>query len=69
MDPPNQELLDILREKHPKGVDTSEIVQQVDLKHDAVRDRMMGWTENRVESGIIGSEDDYTLVWHLAESE
>lgn len=69
-DPPNEELLNVIRESDERGVGTSEIVAAVDLGHDAVRDRMRGMeAEGRVESITVGSQDDYSFVWFLADGE
>lgn len=68
--PPNEELLNVVREKGNPGVGTGDIVDEVDLGFDAVRDRMHGMeAEGRVTHDTIGSEGDYSFVWYLAESE
>jgi hypothetical protein len=70
LDPPNEEILNVIRESNKRGIGTSEIVEVVDLGADAVRDRLHGLAAGgRVESETIGSEDDYNFVWYLAEDE
>ena len=69
-DPPNEELLNTIREHHPEPVGTGDIVKKVELKSDAVRDRLKEMEERgRVEFAVIGSENDYTYVWYLADDE
>lgn len=70
LDPPNEVLLNVIRQSEKRGLGTSAIVIDVDLEHDAVRDRLHGLeAEGRVESETIGSEDDYDFVWYLADNE
>jgi hypothetical protein len=71
LEPTNEELLNIIREQDQRGVGTSEIVSEIDgLKQDAVRNRLRGLeAEDRVESDTVGSEDDFTFIWYLAENE
>jgi hypothetical protein len=70
LDPPNEVLLNVIRESENRGVGTSEIVDAVDLGADAVRHRLHGLeAEGRVVSDTIGSTDDYSFVWYLADGE
>jgi len=68
LEPPNEIILNVIRKSEGRGIGTSEIVESVNLKHDAVRDRLRGMeAEGLVESETIGSSQDYTLIWFLAE--
>lgn len=70
LEPPNEELLNVIRTSDKRGVGTSEIVEAVDLGSDAVRKRLRGLeAEGRVESETIGSEEDYNFVWYIADEE
>lgn len=70
LNPPNEALLNVIRESDKRGVGTSEIVRAVDLGADAVRERLHGLeAEGRVESDTIGSEHDYDFVWYIADAE
>jgi hypothetical protein len=70
LEPPNEVLLNVIRESDKRGLGTSEIVDAVDLGSDAVRDRLHGLeAEGRVEHETIGSTADYSFVWYLADGE
>lgn len=68
--PSNEKILNTIRRKGPRNVGTMDIVERVPIKYDAVMGRLNQLEqEGRVYATKVGSEDDFTYIWHISEGE
>lgn len=69
-DPPNVEVLNVLRESEDLVMGTNDVADAIGRSTDTARDRLKELRgEDRVNSQEIGSSENHTLVWALHPDE